>query len=183
MNQLDIINQVTNVLQAQLDSSVGLSESEVDRNIEKLTEFCNRHSWSVEYSNKKTSRYHNNIITLCRARKKEILYYIFLHEVGHAWMLECDFTYSDRYPELLRVPPRYATATYKIARVQEEIEAWEVGKKLARSLNLRVNTNKFEKIRAECLNSYMNWAGKPRKKNGTRNHDTESINGIVEEIG
>jgi hypothetical protein len=66
---------------------------------------------------------------------------------------------------------RYATVTYKIAKVQEEIEAWEVGKRLAKSLGLKINETKYEKIRAQCLSSYMNWAGKPRKRKG---YGTES---------
>jgi hypothetical protein len=145
-----------------------LSKEEVEQAIERLTEFCSIHSWRVVYSNKNKDYYHNNVITLYRKRRAEILYYIFLHEIGHAWMLECDFTYHDRYSELVRNPLRYATVTYKIAKVQEEIEAWEVGKRLAKSLGLRVNESKFEKIRAECLADYMNWAGKPRRKsNGT----------------
>jgi len=139
---------------------------EVEYAITRLTEFCSVHSWEVVYSNKKRNEYHNNVITLYKNRRAEILYYIFLHEIGHAWMLECDFTYSDRYPELVRFPLRYATVTYKIAKVQEEIEAWEVGKRLAKSLGLKINESKFEKIRAECLSSYMNWAGKPRKRKG-----------------
>lgn len=140
-----------------------LDAEEVQLNIKRLTQFCSQHSWKIEYSNKRTNHYQNKVITLYAHRRQEILFYIFLHEVGHAWMLECDFTYRDRYPELVREPCRYATVTYKIARVQEEIEAWEVGKNLARSLGLRINQGKFEKIRAESLTSYMNWASKPRK--------------------
>ena len=143
-----------------------LNPQEVEDAITRLTDFCSVHSWEVVYSNKKENKYHNNVITLYKNRRAEILYYIFLHEIGHAWMLECDFNYSDRYPELVRSPLRYATVTYKIAKVQEEIEAWEVGKRLAKSLGLKINESKFEKIRAECLSSYMNWAGKPRKRKG-----------------
>jgi len=142
---------------------VELDREEVQENIDRLIEFCSRHSWTVVFSNKKNSRYHNKVVTLFAKRKLEILYYVFLHEIGHAWMLECDVTYQDRYPELVRSPLRYATVTYKIAKVQEEIEAWEVGKKIAKSLGLRINKIKFEKIRAECLATYMNWAVKSRK--------------------
>ena len=142
---------------------IELGQEEIQASIKRLTEFCSQHSWRIEYSNKRKNQYHDKVITLYAQRKLEILYYIFLHEIGHAWMLECDFTYQDRYPELVRKPLRYATVTYKIAKVQEEIEAWEVGKKLARSLCLRINEAKFEKIRAECLTSYMNWAARPRK--------------------
>lgn len=154
---------------------VELDQEEVKASIERLTEFCSQHSWRVEYSNKKKNQYHDKVITLYAQRRLEIFYYIFLHEIGHAWMLECDFTYQDRYPELVRKPLRYATVTYKIAKVQEEIEAWEVGKKLARSLGLRINETKFEKIRAECLTSYMNWASKPRKGRKNR-YGTTSAN-------
>lgn len=142
-----------------------LDADEVTLSMGRLTEFCLQHGWIIEYSDKKKSEYQNNTITLSKHHKPEIQYYICLHEIGHAWMLDCDFTYQDRYPEMCRTPLRYATVTYKIGRVQEEIEAWEVGKKLARSLGLRINESKFEKIRAECLTAYMNWAGKPRKRN------------------
>lgn len=142
-----------------------LPDDEVVLAMERLTEFSLQRGWVIEYSNKKKSVYHNNVITLSKHHKPEILYYLCLHEIGHAWMLECDFTFQDRYPEMSRTPLRYATVTYKIEKVQEEIEAWEVGKKLARSLGLRINQSKFEKVRAECLTTYMNWAGKPRKRN------------------
>jgi hypothetical protein len=158
-----------------------LNPQEVEDAITRLTDFCSVHSWEVVYSNKKENKYHNNVITLYKNRRAEILYYIFLHEIGHAWMLECDFTYSDRYPELVRSPLRYATVTYKIAKVQEEIEAWEVGKRLAKSLGLKINESKFEKIRAEYLSGYMNWAGKPRKRKGygTQSDITTNSTGTV----
>lgn len=145
--------------------AVLLPADEVTLSMDRLIEFSLQHGWIIEYSNKRKSHYHNNIITLSKHHKPEIQYYICLHEIGHAWMLDCDFTYQDRYPEMCRKPLRYATVTYKIEKVQEEIEAWEVGKKLARSLGLRINKSKFEKIRAEYLTTYMNWAGKPRKRN------------------
>lgn len=151
---------------------VDLDLHEIQGNIEKLTTFCSQHSWSVVYSHKKENMFQNKVITLYARARIEMLYYIFLHEIGHAWLRECDFTFAERYPELVRQPLRYATATYKIAKVQEEIEAWEVGKKLALNLGLRVNETKFEKIRAECLTSYMYWAGKPRKGRKTKyGHD------------
>ena len=166
--------------QKQIKEFSRLSSSEVASNIAILTDFCARHSWEIVYSHKKVDIYHNNTITLYHARKPEILYYILLHEIGHAWLLECDFTYRDRYQELVRNPPRYATVTYKIAKVQEEIEAWDVGKKLAQSLGLRIDPSKFEKIRAECLSDYMNWAGK-RKRNGTKHHDSTNVSESVKE--
>jgi hypothetical protein len=156
-----------------------LDDFEVELNVKRLTEFCSQHSWSIVYSNKKNDQYHNKVITLYQNRKQEILYYILLHEIGHAWMFECDFTYRDRYPELVRNPLRYATVTYKIAKVQQEIEAWEVGKKLARSLGIRINETKFEKIRAECLSTYMNWAGRPRKRNGTKHNISEGVSSTL----
>jgi len=151
-----------------MDQVAEIDQEEVKQSIERLTEFCSEHSWQIEYSKHKTNQFHKKVITLYALRRLEILYYLLLHEIGHAWMLECDFTFQDRYPELVRNPVRYATVTYKIAKVQEEIEAWEVGKKLARSLGLRINENKFEKLRAQCLTSYMNWAGKPRKNRANR---------------
>jgi hypothetical protein len=149
----------------QVEMSTELSEEDVQNSLLELEKFCSRCSWKVVYSSKKNNQYKDRVITLCNSHRSEILYYIFLHEIGHAWMIECDFTYAERYPELVRASPRYATVTYKIAKVQEEIEAWDVGKKLAFSLGLKINNFKFEKVRAECLGTYMNWAGRRRNKN------------------
>lgn len=171
-----------------LDSAMGiehsiLSSKDVESNISALTEFCSQHSWEISYSDKKESQYHNKVISLYQSRRREILYYIFLHEVGHAWLLECDFTYAERYPELVRTPLRYATVTYKIAKVQEEIEAWEVGRRLAKSMGLNINQSKFEKIRAESLSTYMNWAGRPRKRNNGTKPNTTSISDSIQKSG
>ena len=148
---------------------VEIPKDEVELSIKRVEEFCTQHNWEVVYTNNKIDESRNTTITLYRKRKPEILFYIFLHEVGHVWLQQCDFTYQDKYPELCREAPRYATMTYKIARIQEEIEAWEVGKNLARSLGLRINQSKFEKLRAHCLTTYMNWAGKPRKNKMVNN--------------
>lgn len=158
-----------------------LNEADIDRAITALTEFCSNHSWEVVYSNKNTDYYHNGIITLYRKRKSEILYYCFLHEIGHAWMLNYDEFYEEKYSELLRRPRRYGTLTYKISKVQEEIEAWNIGKLVAAELKLPINVSKFEKHRAECLSSYIRWAsGLKGKKHGTESDDVASNNdGVI----
>lgn len=154
-----------------------LEESEIKSNLETLEEFCASKGWKLLYSDKKEDHVQGPKIILYEKRKPEILFYIFLHEVGHVWMTECDFTYEARYPELTRNPIRYATVTYKIAKIQEEIEAWEIGKKLAKSLGLRINESKFEKIRAQCLTTYMNWA--VRTRNSKKKKKLNAANNVV----
>lgn len=158
-------------LKKKTKKEVVLTEAEVESNIDRVEEFCVQHGWKLRFSSEKgADEYFKGTITLYEKRKPEILFYIFLHETGHAWLQECDFTYDDRFPELVRSVRRYATVTYKIAKVQEEIEAWEIGRRLAKTLGLRVNNTKFEKIRAECLTSYMNWAGSKRLQHLNNNH-------------
>jgi Zn-dependent peptidase ImmA (M78 family) len=50
------------------------------------------------------------------------------------------------------------SSEYCILKLQEEIEAWERGKKLADRLQLFINENNFSAKKLECLESYMDWA-------------------------
>ncbi len=162
-----------------------LNQADIEEAMSVLTVFCSQRSWEVVYSNKNQDYYHNNRITLYKKRKPEILYYNFLHEIGHAWMLNYDESYEEKYSELLRRPKRFGTLTYKISKLQEEIEAWDIGKMVATGLKLPINVSKFEKNRAECLSSYLRWAsGSKGKKHGTESDDDVASNndGVIQKV-
>lgn len=146
-----------------------LSKDEVELAIERLEKYCSKNNWKVVYTTRETNKFFNGVITLCKANPLEMMYYLFLHEIGHAWMLSYDYAYDDKYPELSRKTLRYSNPSYKIAIVEEEIEAWNIGKKIAKKLYLPINQIYFDKVRSECLMNYFNWATKKRKKYGTTN--------------
>jgi len=155
--------------------------SQIKKAIENLIVFCEHNQWKVVLSQKKEDMFCNGVITLNQNHTPEVLYYSLLHEMGHAWLLTCDPNYEEKYKELAKKPRRYSTMTYKIARLKEEIEAWDVGLTFIEAMSLPINRKNFERLRSECISSYISWISKktPRKKHGTSSNNNAKCNGTV----
>ena len=54
--------------------------------------------------------------------------------------------------------------THKIAILEEECEAWERGRRLAKRLKLSLVWEEFDALRIECLKSYVLWVADAYKK-------------------
>ena len=83
--------------------------------------------------------------------------HILLHECGH--ILVCSNSF-DRNIMLSSATDGRCTSgrAHAIARIGEEYEAWKRGERLAKRLNIRINAEKFDKLKTQCLMSYVNWA-------------------------
>lgn len=55
----------------------------------------------------------------------------------------------------------------RIALLQEEMEAWEAGLRLAASLKIRYAKGELERVRTECLMSYVAHVAAPMRQNKT----------------
>ena len=84
--------------------------------------------------------------------------YTLLHECGHVLVDDN----RDRIHSLSRNAhtdaPQRASREKRIAILSEEYEAWKRGERLAKRLDIKINTKKFDAHRATCLMSYTNWA-------------------------
>jgi len=47
---------------------------------------------------------------------------------------------------------------YRLSVLEEEIDAWKRGKKLAKRLNIKIDEIKFEKYKAKYTMTYVDWA-------------------------
>lgn len=80
-----------------------------------------------------------------------------IHECGH-WLIDncgdkrirCGVSGSEDERSLIA----------RVDVVHEEFEAWHRGEKLAKRLRVPYNKARFEKQRADALNSYFKWAGR-----------------------
>ena len=83
--------------------------------------------------------------------------HILLHECGH--ILVCSNSF-DRSIMLSSATDGRCTRgkAHAIARLGEEYEAWKRGERLAKRLSIRINAEKFDKLKTQCLMSYVNWA-------------------------
>jgi len=99
------------------------------------------------------------VIKLAGRASPEKQLYMLLHECGHHLI---GFDGEDErfgmgYP-YAEDPNVNATFHHRIACLEEEIEAWHRGWKLAKRLHLQLERQTFDKVRLECLRSYIKWA-------------------------
>ncbi len=83
------------------------------------------------------------------------MFYVFLHELGHM-LLFAQPNYDEKYG-IYKGRGKYSTLKYRIAIVEEEIDAWNQGKELAIQQGWQLD-NHYEVVKANKLSSYMLWA-------------------------
>jgi hypothetical protein len=100
----------------------------------------------------------NEITISSRARPERQLYYL-LHECGHYLVgrQEHHERFRDGYPAAAGNPEIKRTFKYKITCLEEELEAWHRGWKLAKRLHLGLDREAWDEVRMECLRSYAEW--------------------------
>lgn len=113
---------------------------------------------------------HNGIDSVCFTDKKvyigqrssmENQIYSLLHECGHILQHQKKsvFNKSFKYQHYAQEDKRKARSyAYRISVLEEEIDAWKRGKKLAYKLKIDIDENKFEKYKAKYTMTYVNWA-------------------------
>ena len=86
---------------------------------------------------------------------------VLLHECGHHLIGVNDdhdrfgMGYPQSDPEITK------TFHHRVSCLEEEMEAWHRGWKLAKRLNLTVDRDVFDAMRLKCIRSYIKWTVKP----------------------
>lgn len=101
----------------------------------------------------------SDVITLNSRLIPETQLHQLLHECGH-FIIENDLSFEERNLRWSRIQtdPKVHTKPSAIEVVDEEIEAWNQGLKLAQKLSVSVDTEAFSRHKAESITSYMKWA-------------------------
>ena len=71
-------------------------------------------------------------------------------------------------------PNEKKTLVHRIDVVDEEFEAWDRGRKLARRLGVRVDQKRFQQHRAAYIKTYMKWALKVDGHGGPLDDSSET---------
>lgn len=86
---------------------------------------------------------------------------VLLHECGH-YLIGHDedherfgMGYPQSEPEVTR------TFHHRLTCLEEELEAWHRGWKLAQRLGLALKREEFDEVRLECIRSYVKWTLRP----------------------
>ena len=132
--------------------------------IKKLTEYCESRGWAVKIAPGSIDQAwfdQKKMIELNSRHKPELLYYTFLHELGHMHILidTPDNQYLDIFRTLqsAREKKKYGTLAYRVGIVEEEIAAWRIGYEFAIDRGMPINPDIFDRYKSRMLAGYMRW--------------------------
>lgn len=100
-------------------------------------------------------------ITVSSKNRIENRLYSLLHECGHALVRTNKSNFARQYPAHAEVnyDKRVTNSRkYKVSVLEEEVEAWKRGLRLANRLGIEIDEDKYNKLKTKCLMSYINWA-------------------------
>lgn len=132
--------------------------------LRKLERYCNKKGFAVLYQPVKLDSiyFEDKRIVIGDHHSDEISLYCLLHEIGHH-IIMCKKSYDVEYQTIYDNFSK-SSSTYRITNVQEELDAWKEGLKLANRLNITVDRRKYEITKSKCISTYLSWVGKNKGK-------------------
>jgi len=128
--------------------------------LEKLINWCDSHGITVNFCKLEAGIFYpqENLVKISGRLSPESQFFCLLHECGHYLIGNREkhqrygMGYQQQDPNIMR------TFHHKCDIVEEEMEAWHRGAKLAARLGIEIDKARFDKDRTTCLRSYMRWA-------------------------
>lgn len=129
-------------------------------NLNTLVRWCTSRGLKVQFNKMENGQYDPTLKTIsisCQAFPTKQLLYL-LHECGHHLIgskeknerFSMGYSHGDD-PEFNKL------LIHRMAILEEECEAWERGRRLAKRLKLDIIWKDFNLLRLECLKSYVLW--------------------------
>ncbi len=87
--------------------------------------------------------------------------YALLHECGHALIRSSWHSFSNQYPAHAHAEIKKQTnpsKSYRISVLEEEVEAWKRGLRLANRLGIYIDEEKYNQNKTHYLLTYAQWA-------------------------
>lgn len=145
--------------------------------LEKLLDWTTAHNVSVGFEPDGDIALYPDIryVKMSSRARPERQLYLLLHECGH-FLIGSNRSPSERFGKgysMMRAahPSFLRSAVHRIDVLDEELEAWARGRKLAKKLRIAVDPNVWEKVRIECIKTYIKWACKAGGYTGLRPGD------------
>ena len=131
--------------------------------IKTLTRFSSRKGYKVVFDKSSQSEdlvdYTTKTIIISSRHSQEVAFYFLLHEIGHVVIKGSSGKYKHAYDEIWKTFSK-SSLTFKVATLQEELDAWREGLILAHKMNLKVDRRKFEVTKTKCISTYLSWASR-----------------------
>lgn len=134
--------------------------------LEKLVAWCKDRKVKVLFAKKQNGTYYfasKEVVMSSRLSPRNQVI-VLLHECGHHLIgdKEDHGRFAMGYP-CASDPVISKTFHHRVSCLEEEIEAWNRGWRLAERLGLCVDRGLFDQYRLKCLRTYIKWTIKPGK--------------------
>jgi len=135
------------------------------KQLHALERYCNEKGYRVvcKAVDVESMYYTQKLITLSSKWNDETAFYLLLHEMGHARLIDNSEKYDKTWGHVFD-NFSHSSLTYGIAILSEELDAWKEGLILADNLNFYVNRRKWEMIKTRCISSYVSWVENKKQK-------------------
>ncbi len=138
------------------------SQKKAIQNLKKVFSWlCNKKYEVIFHNNSDSVIFSDKKIFIDKRSTLENQLYSILHECGHILQHQnkSSFNRSFKYQHVAENDKRKERSyAYRLSVLEEEIDAWKRGKKLAKRLNIKIDEIKFEKYKAKYTMTYVDWA-------------------------
>ena len=141
-----------------------MKEKQAIKYLESLNQWAHLKGYTVSYSYNAEDEvsFENKTITISSRTNPEKMLYSLLHECGH--LLEYNNnsdSYHKKYPlaKTIMCDGRTRHSNQgRVETIEEEINAWKKGEKLADRLGFKMNKKVYRKYAADNVITYIDWA-------------------------
>ena len=140
-------------------------------NINKVVRWASTKNYDVEFhpNNDDEMDEFQKLVTINSRFKPECQLYALLHECGHLLIRKNTKRYNKLYPVAKKLTDQIHKGIakgrkYQIDVISEEIDAWRIGKNLAKRLNIRIDEDNYNNEMAKYVYSYIEEAYEVTKK-------------------
>lgn len=152
----------------QLAQAQWLSDITAIQQLEVLVDWCHQKGIRISFEKKEGATYYTaeKRVSVAGRMSPEKQLCMLLHECGHHLIgfVDGDDRFGMGYPHVGDDDVN-TTFHHRLSCLEEEMEAWHRGWKLAGRLKLNLQRDVFDRVRLECLRSYVKWAnGRARLK-------------------
>ena len=129
----------------------------MNRKLKKIKKWIENSGYLFKLGNVDQVCYDKLEVTISSRQKDKNKIFSSLHECGHI-ILANKRTYNKDFKviNLANTDGRVMRGdVYKYKQLREEIEAWELGYKLANTLDIKIDKDEYDKYAAKCFKTYI----------------------------
>jgi hypothetical protein len=141
-----------------------------------MVDWCTKKRLMVTFRNQSGAQYERDkkLITVNGRLAPEKQLHVLMHECGHhlIGIPSPEERFGQGYQQADNADLK-RTTLHRIDVLDEELEAWARGLKLAKRLHIAVDIDRYNRTRSEYIKTYLLWAAKVEGWTGSLNEDND----------